>query len=267
MEAGSLAVRRRLALPRAVVFTALTIGPRSQSVYLLGTRAGAPVLATADRDLRRITPPVQLRPAAGLRWFVIAAAIDGAERHLVVSYHGSRTTGADLVDPRTGRQLPCPSAEVRGIGCMHDVHGAASLVGDRIVATTGSRDIVVYDTAGTLRNRIDSKLPGNHLMALARGRTREVVVTGSCAQAGGLSQVDVDTARARVLRRPRLAPDKAPRTLCGDSLDASGTRALIGSSDPTGRRKYPTGVFIVDLRRDGRVRFLAAASPLAVLAP
>jgi hypothetical protein len=275
LGADDLAVRSDLRLPGDVTFTAIEAGPRTGTLYLFGTRRGAPVLATADGALTRIDTSQQLRAGGGRHWLVIAATVDAAESRLIVSYHGETTTGADVVDVSGSPALPtvvaCAFPGGRGLGCLHDVHGTAAFVGDELAATTGSRAVVVLDAAGgTVKRRLDSELPQNHLMTLAAGPGADtVVVVGSCTQAGGVSVLDVANGDATRRGYPARRQRSGYRGVCGDSVATWGDTAVIAAPDPVGRGQYPTGLFLLDLRAGGgdRTRFVRMASPLALLLP
>lgn len=269
LRAGDLAVQKRLRLPRAVEFSSLVVGPRTGTVYLLGTRQGAPVLARADGGLARLAAPAALREGDDRRWLVIAATVDDAERRLVVSYHGESTTGADVIDLGAGPDGGPPACPFRlraGLGCLRGVHGAAVFAGDALVATTGTPEVAVLHAGGNVAERLDSELPGNHLMAVARDPdTGAVLVAGSCLNAGGLAVLDVRRGGARVRGFPARATRRGYRGICGDSVAVRAGRAIVGALDITGRGELPGGLFLVDVAPGGARRFVRGPSPLAVL--
>lgn len=237
----SLAVRRSVALPADVAFSALAVGPSGRA-YVLGMRDGAPVLATED------AAPVTLKPANGRDWLPMGVAVSGDERRLAVSYHGVRTTGADFVALPSGAVSPCRLA------CMSGIHGAVAFSGSgySLIGTTGSTDLVLYDAAAREARRLDTRLPRNHLMALALDPVTGALVTA----------ISCDVSRSfGVLARGRA---RVFRGACGDGVAALRGYALFAAADPTLRGRVRAGLYLVDARSGRRVWFVRVASPLAV---
>ena len=154
LETANLRIRERFVLPADIEFSAVVI-TRAGVPHLLGTRTGTPVLITLQG--KELSAPNELRPAAGRDWLVIAAALSGDDRRLVVSYHGARTTGADVVDLATGLREPCGPRNP-ATGCLAYVHGAAAFAGDDVVGTSGSTELAVYGRDAEHR-MIETRLP------------------------------------------------------------------------------------------------------------
>jgi hypothetical protein len=269
LDPATLSTRAGADLPADATFTAVAVGPRTGTVYLLGTREGEPLLATADPALDRVREPRSLREADGRDWLVIAATIDEGERRLAVSYHGETTTGADLVDlsaaPSSSVPVGCEATGSAGLGCFHEVHGDAAFVAGSLIATTGDRALVRYDPeTGRLREHLDTELPKNHVMALASAGDAGVAVAGSCLQAGGLSVVSVGGEASR-RGYPAAPHGDGYRGICGEGIATRGATALVAAPDTVGRGERPAGAFIVDLGRPkAPPRFVRVGSPLAV---
>ncbi len=249
LDTATLRIRERFMLPADIEFSAAVV-TRAGVAHMLGNRDGAPVLVTlTDRGL---TAPNELRPAVGRDWLVISATLSSDDRRLAVSYHGQRTTGADIVDLGTGQREPCGPRHP-AIGCLAYVHGAAAFAGDDLVGTSGSTELAVYGRDSEHRT-IDTRLPRNHLMALARDASTGAIVTAvTCTVANAVSIVDVAEGRARV-----------HRSACGDVIAARNGLAVVGAADATLRRRVRIGLSFLSIASGRRLRFVRTASPLAI---
>ena len=133
------------------------------------------------------------------------------------------------------------------------MHGAAAFAGDDVVGTSGSTELAVYGGDAEPR-MIDTRLPRNHLMALARDPSTGAVVTAvTCWVAKAVSIVDVATGGTRVYRNA-----------CGDVVAADNGLAVVGAADGTLRRRVRTGLSVLHIASGRRLRFVRTASPLAI---
>jgi hypothetical protein len=57
---------------------------------------------------------------------------------------------------------------------------------------------------------------------------------------------------------------RVTRGVCGDAVAAQGGLALVAAADPTLRRRVRRGLYLLDVASGRRLRFIRAASPLAV---
>ncbi len=239
LDTADLRVRERITLPAKIEFSAVVV-TRAGVAHLLGTRGGAPLRMTLTDGV--LSAPTEIRPAAGRDWLVISATLSSDDRRLAVSYHGGRTTGADIVDLTTGQREPCGPRNP-ATGCFAYVHGAAAFAGDDLVGTSGSTELAIYSRDGRPR-RIETELPRNHLMALARDPSTGAVVTAvTCWVANAVSIVDVATGSARVYRNA-----------CGDVVAADNGLAVVGAADGTLRRRVRTGLSFLQIASGRRLR-------------
>jgi hypothetical protein len=165
-------VRARHPLDAATSYRSLALGPRSGQLYLFGNRhqaAGqAAVVAMVDPAAGTVRSRWTIRPAGGRTWLVYRGVVSDDERHLVVSYHGPDTTGADVLTKKGDRLARCATATRPEAGCLASVHGDIILAGGRLLATTGDPpQVEAWTLDGRLRARWDSGLSGNHLTELA----------------------------------------------------------------------------------------------------
>jgi hypothetical protein len=271
----TLAVRARFRLDRGVGYRGILFARSTGLLYAYGSRKGpyvdpqtefgehaavVTVLRTADgRILARWT----VREANRLEWWTYWAALSGDERRLILSYHGSNTTGADVLTLSGTGFSPC--APTRTVfarsGCSGDVHGMAEPYGEGFVAATGGTRVVVLDPRGEVVRRVRTGLQTHHMdFALAEdGRT--LVGVGPCGKIGGLWAVDLEAGT-----NVRLRPARGSTQLCGSRIVAAGGRLLVatgGGAPPyqwirpavlvldgrSGRtvRRIPTGSFALDV--------------------
>ena len=249
LDPADLAVRERLALPADVEFTALVI-TRSGVPHLLGDRAGAPVLVTL-RD-GALSAPIELRPAARRDWSISGAALSSDDRRLAVMYHGRNSTGADVVDLASGTREPCPRA-VRS-GCLSIVHGTAAFAGGALVGTAGTSGLIVYRRNGKQDRVVDTELPRNHLMAMARDASTGIIVASvDCMVGRAVSIVNLERNSARMRR-----------TACGDAVAVADGVAAIAGTDRALRGHTRPAVYLVDIRSGRRLHAVRTFSPIAV---
>jgi hypothetical protein len=260
LDPATLRLRASYPLDAATTYRSLALGARSGRLYLFGNRAGphgqAALVATLDSASGRVLDRWVVRPAGGRNWLVYRGIATADERHLVVSYHGSDTTGADVLGLAGGRLAHCPAGPPWA-GCLPGVHGDVVAVGDRLLATTGDAQRVEELTLdGRVLRRWASGLAGNHLMELAVDAAGRAYAIGSCGYAGGLSVIDLDTGPARPLAAPVAGGGLAgaPPTVCGERIEA-GLRGLLvvakrGRPVPT--PQSPGALLLIDAQ-DGRL--------------
>ena len=118
-------VRARHPLDAATSYRSLALGPRSGQLYLFGNRhqaAGqAAVVAMVDPAAGTVRSRWTIRPAGGRTWLVYRGVVSDDERHLVVSYHGPDTTGADVLTKKGDRLARCATATRPEAGCLASV--------------------------------------------------------------------------------------------------------------------------------------------------
>jgi hypothetical protein len=258
LDPATLRVRASYRLDPATTYQSLALGRRSGRLYLFGNRPDgtglAAVAATLDpadgRMLRRWT----VRQARGRHWWVYRGVATSDERHLLVSYHGQDTTGADVLTLPEGRLVGCRASADPGTACLPSVHGDVIATGRHLLATTGDPSRVERLTLdGRVTGHWDSRLAGNHLMELALDPSgRWLYAVGACGYAGGLSAIDLSTGQVRVLARPTgPRQDTAPLpAVCGERVEAE-TGGLLAVAK-TGRRvpasTSPRALLDVDAR-------------------
>jgi hypothetical protein len=218
------AIVSRIGLPRRTIFRALAFAPRTQRVFAVGDRPARgsqePVVAAVDTRRRRLLWTQVVHVSGGLDWWVYQAVVEPGEASLLVSYHGTSTTGADRFVLRPRGVQPCerPPGTRAGLACI-SLHGRVEPYRGGLLAATGDpRTILVLDREGHEVRRLDPHLDGNHLMEFALDRSRGLLYSvGSCGYNGGLVGLAVATNRSRLLERP------GNRRICGD-------RAVVLSS-------------------------------------
>lgn len=234
-------------LPKSWSVRALAVGPKTGRLYLAynipTTRRGrhdplraARLAVLAPDGSRRLTDAL-LRPNGGRSWLVWSLALDPAERHAYISYHGSDTTGLDVATLRAATIVNCRTAADSRGGCWTHPHGLAVAGEDGVVASTGSQTIEVYDADGTLVRSLDTGLENTHLMAFALDRAGDrLFAAGSCGYVPGFAVVGYSSGRRQLLRRSRA--------ICGETLAFAGGDAVI-----IGKTALP----VPDPQRQGRL--------------
>jgi hypothetical protein len=153
-----------------------------------------------------------VHPAGGRDWVVYSASVSPDEQRMLVSYHGARTTGADVLRLAGGGGLTgCGLARAaEGTGRVTEVHGLAIDTGGLVIATDGQQVIELSDSGGAVLRPWDPGLPGNHVMEFARGAGARLYVVGSCGYTGGMSSLDMLRGQTRVLVPARHADPSDP---------------------------------------------------------
>lgn len=250
VDARTLVVRGTWALPAGIRHRSLAVGPASGAILVFGDRAeagGRSPWLTRLSVAGAVVGSWRLRPADGRDWRPYAAAVSADERFSVVSYHGERTTGADIVGLDGPERRPCRQPVPAGAGCLAEVHGSVAVSGGRVLATTGDGGFLVsVDPVRLDHRRLDVGLSGNHLMEFAVDPAGSVHALGSCRYAGGLSRLRADGSAPHVLSVPSPAPQRPH--LCGERLSAgpAGLVAIARGPVSAGSSSLPAGIDLLD---------------------
>jgi hypothetical protein len=255
-------VVKKATLPLGVRFRALAVGGRTQRVFLAGERetaaangfggrAAAAVLVVLSSEGTVVATATLRSPQPHaprvLDWRIDDLAIAHDERRAFVSYHGPNTGGADMIELADAAPERCSSPA--RVSCIEDVHGAVEAMPDSLLlATTGTPPrVALFAANGRLGDRWQVGLDNAHLMEFARVG-RRVFTVESCTKTGGLSVLDLDRGRARVLHAPApVAPLRGlpGQAVCGERISAAGTGrvAIVKRGTITGI----AGVFLLDV--------------------
>jgi hypothetical protein len=215
VDPARLTVTDRWQLPATVRDRAVVVGPRTGRLYLFGNRRdgkaetgpGQDALVTVvspatGRVLQRWT----VRRAGGRAWLVYAGGVSADERHLFLSYHGSGTTGIDVVTLRDGSHTRCrpKTSWPSGTACLA-THGDFTTYRGQVLATTGEpQRLLKLTMTGKVLRTYRTKLKGNHLMEFAADLTHpRIWPIGPCGYTGGLSVINLTTGHTRVLVQPQ----------------------------------------------------------------
>jgi hypothetical protein len=208
------AVLDRWALPDRATWRRLAVGPRTARVYLAGNvrgvrrnelgqvELGARLLVLSPDGEPLAHGPI--RAAAGRDWYVQSLTVAADESSMLVSYHGSDTTGADIVRPDPVRG--CSDTTPRWGACLARNHGRAEWIDDGILAATGEPALAVLAPSGRVVRKLDTGLQHVHLMEFVVARD-VAYAFGNCVQGAGIARVP-------------LAPGAAPARIsdaCGDT--------------------------------------------------
>ena len=281
IDARTLRVRCSNPLVKGVRHTSLLLG-RSGRFYAIGNRsAGVPgrwdaVLTIGDLRTGGLSSSPTLRRAAargepdrGAKdWYVYRAALSPDERRLILSYHGSDTTGGDWFrisrrldfrageagDRRCRRRLDgrCPPGGWPDIGWLH---GGVAPVGAGFVGTTGSSMVLKLDRQGRETARLRVRGGENHVMDFALDARRRLAYLSLCAQRPTLHRLDLARGGQKILHSGGF---------CGRPLAVHRGRFLLVDATPVSRRGYPRTVEpelrLFDLRHSGAGRPVARSS-------
>jgi len=201
-------VVQRYALPRDMTWRRLAVGPESGRIYVAGdvpgerrndlgeVELGVRLLVLSPDGVRLALAPI--REPEGRDWYVGWTTVARDESSLLVSYHGSDTTGSDVV--RLDPIRLCVDRTPEWGACLGGNHGRSQWVGDRIVAATGESQLALLDGSGRVVRKLESGLRNIHLMEF------EVVgnvayAFGDCVKGAGLARVPLDGGEARVVAR------------------------------------------------------------------
>jgi hypothetical protein len=183
-------------------------------------------------------------------WFVQSGAVAENGRDLILSYHGSDTTGADLV------RLDDPDRKPVGVST---VHGSADAVGNSFIATTGA-DLVRVDAATGTTQELDPRAEDVHLMSFALDERGSSAYISACGDPPSVNRLDLDTGELHVV------PSGGE---CGDLLGVVAGRyaALAVAPGGAGELADPEAVRLrqIDLKEGGPSKPLGQSAPQAVM--
>jgi hypothetical protein len=252
VDAHSLALRRTHPLAEGVRYSGLSLA-RSR-VFAFGVRRAKPgrwdaVVTVSDPrtgELLNTTTVRRAEPAGGGHdWFVYWGALSEDERRLVLSYHGSDTTGADWlrVSPDAG-VLPRGHGERRTDS--GSTHGAVVAVRGRFLSATGTDHLLELGRDARLVRRLPVRARKTHLMDFAEDADRRLAYVSSCGRRPTIQRLDLARGRRQTV------PSGA---FCGRPLTVHADRYLILDADRVGRLGYPRtspdGLRVLDLRKPG----------------
>ena len=273
VEARTLAGRGRFRLDRGVDYRGVLLARSTGLLYAYGSRKGpfvdpetrfgeyAAVVTVLRAVDGRIVARWTVREANRLEWWTYWAALSGDERRLILSYHGSNTTGADVLTLSGTGFTPCAPTRTLSprSGCSGVVHGMAEPYGDGFVGATGGTRVVVLDGRGEVVRSVRTGLQTHHMdFALSRGG--RLFGIGACGKLGGLWAVGIETGS-----NLRLRPARGSRQLCGSRVAVAGRRLLVATGggappyqwirpalvglDARGRTlwRVPTSAFVLDI--------------------
>lgn len=238
--AGTTGVRARIALPAGIVFRRLAVGERTGRLYLVGNTGPRNAL---DVHLLVLSPAgrrlslTRVRRAEGRDWYVNSVAVAPDESRLVVSYHGGRTTGADVI--RLAPVRPCVDRTRDPGACLARNHGDVAWIDGGVLAAGGGPTLRILDPeTGAVVRELESGLENVHVMDfVVRGGF--AYVWGGCQYAGGLTEVSLSAGSYRL-----IVPGKR---VCGESAAFLGETLVVGRrpfSDIYSRGQQPSLVFV-----------------------
>lgn len=237
-------IRARLPLPQGIVFRRVAVGPRTGRLYAIGNAGRKSALSA---HLLVLTPAgrrislTRIREADGRDWYVHAIAVAPDETRVLVAYHGSNTTGADVVG--LGPVRPCVDRTPAYAACLARNHGDIAWTADGVLAAGGGPTLAILapDTGAVVRE-LDNALENVHVMDFVL-RGRSAYVWGGCRYAGGLTEISLAGGTPRVV--------VAGKRVCGETAAFLGDTLVVGRrpfSDIYRRAQAPTLVFVdVDL--------------------
>lgn len=269
VDPRTLAVRARFRLDRGVGYRGVLLARSTGLLYAYGSRKGrfvdpqttfgeyAAVVTVFRAADGRILARWTVRPANRLEWWTYWAALSADERRLILTYHGSNTTGADVLTLSGTRFAPCAPTRTAfpRSGCAGDVHGAAEAYGEGFVAATGGTRVVVLDERGEVVRRVRTGLQTHH-MDFALGEGGRLFGIGPCGKIGGLWAVDLEDGRS-----VRLRPARGSTRLCGSRVIAARARLFVATGGGVPPFvAIPPGVLILDQRSGRTLRRLRTSA-------
>jgi hypothetical protein len=249
---------REIELPLGTSPRGLVVGPRTGNLYVFGVKGGSAVVWIIDPAARSPARTITARNADGHSYFVFQGLVSSDETALFLSYHGADTTGIDRYELKGDTIERCIADAPAGRGCFN-AHGGMALLDDRLLATTGEGPLLALDPrSGRIVAQYDVQLPGNHIddFGLDEYGQRAFIV-GSCGYSGGLSVVDLRSARTTVLVPAREAD---PR--CGERISVvpGGHTLVVAHTLRPVAAKERTGKLLVLAMNGRQVREIATSS-------
>ncbi len=232
-ESGSVVSRR--VLPSGLSYAALDVGRISGRLYVFGSlvvgpsRGEAPgppadaVVTILAPDLSALVMSQTARYGTDANWMVYQGKVDRSESHLLVSYHGTDTTGIDTI-ALDGNRLVNPCTQPR-VGCIQS-HGGFVTRGERLYMATGGSRIIEADAKGKTLREMETGIENEHLMEITLDSTgSRLFFAGSCKYNRGLFAVDLTTRKTAALAKQRSS-------MCGERvLIADEARLVIIDPD------------------------------------
>jgi hypothetical protein len=284
IDAASFKTRCSYPLESGVRYTGLLLG-RSGRLYAFGN-AGAggsrrwhAVLTIVDMESGAVAASETLREAErgkwrgwGQDWFVYGGALSADERRLILSYHGTDTTGADQFRISPGSRVSASGrAERRCLGrgprwpCgpgrvdIPPVHGAVAAVDTGFVGAAGENGLVRLGRRGRVVGRI-SAAPDEHLMDFALDGARSLLYVSSCDRRPAIHRLDLARHRQQTLPSGRV---------CGQPLAVHRDRFLVLAGTTVDKHGFPAGrprLRLIDLEDpDSGARVPRSGAPLDAL--
>lgn len=278
-------VENRYPLEAGIVFRSLAVGPQSGHLYLFGNRPGKEiacpdveacseqdvVVVVLDADGGRVIENQTVREADGKAWTVYQSAVSSDERRLFVSYHGD-TQGVDWLAITPDGLDRCQERTPTWQGCI-PAHSGVEAYEDLALVSPG--DTPWIEGRGQDIRKVkkwDTKLEGNHVLDFeVDARTNGLYALGSCGYTGGLSRVDLETDRVKVLAPARSGLHLHPaweRAVCGERIALGpGSLLVVGMT----RRSVPEAessgsLLMIDGSSGRKIHTVAIpAEPLDVL--
>jgi hypothetical protein len=242
---GDGAVLERYELPGDVTWRRLAVGPGTGRLFLAGDVAGErrSELGQVELSVRLLVLSPdggqlshrRIREAEGQGWHVSWLTVAEDESSVLVAYHGSDTTGVDLV--RLDPVRPCMDRTPEWGACLARNHGRAQWIDGGILAATGEPVLAILDATGHVVRELDTGLRDVHLMEFVVAGD-VAYAFGNCVQGSGLARVPLARASARLL----------VRDVCGDTATLLDELTLVvgrrWNRDPAGRGGDAALVFI-----------------------
>jgi len=267
-------------------YRSIATGPVTGRLYLFGNRGADVIMSTVD-PISSTTLGTWVAKEGGTHdWLVYQGAVSDDERQVLVSYHGTDTTGIDWFTVTADGPQRCEIAVRPNTGCLR-THGGFILDNGELLAATGTRIIVAVDETGAIKYGLDTYLEGNHLMEFVVDKeVGRLYAVGSCGYTGGFSVLDIrrDSRPAAVTQDgihlqspppppqvfvPPRAPD-GPRTPvpCGErlTLGANGLVVVGRTEKPVASSNIPGALLFLDGRTGQVIRAVRTPSePVDVL--
>ena len=237
-------------LPGDVTWRRLAVGPKTGRLYLAGNVPGARrnSLGNVELGVRLLVlspngdhlSQTNIREAAGGDWYVQSLTIAEDESSVLVSDHGSDTTGSDLV--RLDPIRTCRDTTPKWGACLARNHGRAQWIDDGILAATGEPTLVILEPSGRRVRELDTGLRDVHLMEFTTAGD-VAYAFGNCVQGAGLARVPLKRGSSR-----SLVGD-----VCGDTAALLDDSTLVlgrRNRDPSDRGSDAALVFVdLDARK------------------
>lgn len=257
-----LQVARHFLAPPDARWRSISVGPRTGDIYLFGATAnGGPLMSILDRRDGSEKQRHVLDRKIGPDWIPYYGIVDSAERRAYMSYHGSSTSGADVLSLEGDSIRECPVFDKEspsiGFGCLRRVHGALlEHRGTLLVATGTSKVGQIVVESGEMAV-VETGIPG-HLMEFdTLGGVLYTVAP--CGSGDVVAAIHLDGRE----NDQGLRPFKG---VCGSSLSAVREGVVVVGADRALTAGLPKGeLLLVDLRDGSSVRLGVSAPAVDLL--